>query len=170
MVVRRPLSSAHSASLSAPSRSPASGFSHTTCLPTRSASRTSGGCRSFAVVTWTTSTVGSRSGARSATVAVPLSGPTTSMPMLFSASACAFPALPAPTTSARCVTCGIVAARVPQNPEPAHIAPFPAPPYGEQPEQLGDLLRPPYDVISPEDRDRLYAQSPHNFVRAEFPN
>src|SRR5256885_3269590 len=169
MVVWRPLSCAHSASFSAPSRSPASGFSHTTCLPARSASRTRGGCRSFAVVTWTTSTAGSRSGARSATVAVPLSGPTTSIPMLLSASACAFPALPAPTTSARWVTYGIVAARVPQNPEVADVAPFRALRYGEQPEQLGQLLCPPYDVVSTEDRDRLYAQSPHNFVRAEFP-
>src|SRR6266480_3881437 len=169
MVVWRPLSFDHSASFSAPSRSLASGFSHTTCLPTRRASRTSGGCRSLAVVTCTTSIGGSRSGARSATVAVPLTGPTTSIPMLLSASACAFPALPAPTTSARWVTYGIVAARVPQNPEVADVAPFRALRYGEQPEQLGDLLCPPYDVISAEQRDHLYAQSPHNFVRVEFP-
>src|SRR2546423_11234580 len=169
MVVRRPLRSAHSASFSAPSRSPASGFSHTTCLPARSASRTRGGCRSFAVVTCTTSTAGSRSGARSATVAVPLSGPTTSMPMLSSAGASAFPALPAPTTSARCVTSGIVVARVPQNPDVADVAPFKALRYGEQPEPLGELLCPPYDVISPDERERLYTLSPHNFVRIEFP-
>src|SRR5438270_2288038 len=168
-VVLRPDRLARAASRSALPRSPASGFSQTTCLPLRSASRTSGGCRSFAVVTCTTSTSGSRSGAGSATVAVPLSGPTTAMPRLLSASACAFPALPAPTTSARCVTCGIVAARVPQNPDVADVAPFRALRYGEQPEPPGELLCPPYDVISPEDRDRLYGQSPNNFVRVEFP-
>src|SRR5437762_3509794 len=124
MVVWRPLSFDHSASFSAPSRSLASGFSHTTCLPTRRASRTSGGCRSFAVVTCTTSIAGSRSGNRSATVAVPLTGPTTSTPMLLSASACAFPALPAPTTSARCATTGIVVARVRQNRGMAEVAAF----------------------------------------------
>ena len=51
----------------------------------------------------------------------------------------------------------------------ADVAPFRALRYGEQPEPVGDLLCPPYDVISPEERDRLYAQSPHNFVRIEFP-
>jgi uncharacterized protein (DUF1015 family) len=51
----------------------------------------------------------------------------------------------------------------------ADVAPFRALRYSEQPEPLGGLLCPPYDVISPEDRDRLYAQSPHNFVRVEFP-
>ncbi|TME28376.1 MAG: DUF1015 domain-containing protein, partial [Chloroflexi bacterium] len=100
---------------------------------------------------------------------MPLSGPTTSMPMLARASACAFPALPAPTTSARCVTSGIVAARVPQNPDVADVAPFRALRYSEQPEQLGQLLCPPYDVISTDERERLYGQSPHNFVRVEFP-
>lgn len=51
----------------------------------------------------------------------------------------------------------------------ADVAPFRALRYGEQSEPLGELLCPPYDVISPEERDRLYAQSPHNFVRIEFP-
>jgi uncharacterized protein (DUF1015 family) len=51
----------------------------------------------------------------------------------------------------------------------ADVAPFRALRYGEAPEELGLLLCPPYDVISPEERDRLYAQSPHNFVRVEFP-
>jgi uncharacterized protein (DUF1015 family) len=51
----------------------------------------------------------------------------------------------------------------------ADVAPFRALRYGEQPEPLGELLCPPYDVISPEERDRLYEQSPHNFVRVEFP-
>src|SRR5437879_10356554 len=112
---------------------------------------------------------GSRSGNRSATVAVPLTGPTTSTPMLLSASACAFPALPAPTTSARCATSGIVVARVLQNRTMAEVAAFKALRYGDQAEPLGELLCPPYDVISPEERDRLYAQNPHNFVRIEFP-
>ena len=58
---------------------------------------------------------------------------------------------------------------MPQNPDVADVAPFRALRYGEQPEPLGQLLCPPYDVISAEDRDRLYGQSPHNFVRIEFP-
>ena len=51
----------------------------------------------------------------------------------------------------------------------ADVGPFKALRYGDQPESLGDLLCPPYDVISAEERERLYAQSPHNFVRIEFP-
>jgi uncharacterized protein (DUF1015 family) len=51
----------------------------------------------------------------------------------------------------------------------ADVAPFKALRYGDQPEPLGDLLCPPYDVISPEERERLHEQSPHNFVRIEFP-
>jgi uncharacterized protein (DUF1015 family) len=51
----------------------------------------------------------------------------------------------------------------------AEVAAFRALRYSEQPEPLGQLLCPPYDVIGPEDRDRLYGQSPHNFVRVEFP-
>src|ERR1700716_156339 len=113
--------------------------------------------------------VGSRSGASSATVAVPLSGPTTSMPMLSSASAWAFPALPAPTTSARCVTRRLSPLACRRILTMADVAPFKALRYGERPEPLGDLLCPPYDVISPEERERLYAVSPHNFVRIEFP-
>jgi uncharacterized protein (DUF1015 family) len=58
---------------------------------------------------------------------------------------------------------------VPQNSAVADVAAFRALRYGEQPEPLGQLLCPPYDVIAPEERDRLYAQSPHNFVRVEFP-
>src|SRR5690348_4504456 len=113
--------------------------------------------------------VGSRSGARSATVAVPLNGPTTATPTLSSAAACALPALPAPTTSARCVTPELSRSRVGQNPGMADVGPFKALRYGDQPEPLGDLLCPPYDVISAEERDRLYGLSPHNFVRVEFP-
>jgi uncharacterized protein (DUF1015 family) len=58
---------------------------------------------------------------------------------------------------------------VPQNRDVADIAPFRALRYAEQSEQLGELLCPPYDVISPAERERLYGQSPHNFVRVEFP-
>jgi uncharacterized protein (DUF1015 family) len=58
---------------------------------------------------------------------------------------------------------------VPQNRDVADVAPFRALRYSEQAEQLGQLLCPPYDVISPELRDRLYGQSPHNFIRIEFP-
>ena len=35
--------------------------------------------------------------------------------------------------------------------------------------RLSDLLCPPYDVISPEQRARLEARSPHNFIRVELP-
>jgi uncharacterized protein (DUF1015 family) len=58
---------------------------------------------------------------------------------------------------------------VPQNPDVADVASFRALRYGGQPEQLGELLCPPYDVITPQERDRLYELSPHNFVRIEFP-
>jgi uncharacterized protein (DUF1015 family) len=34
---------------------------------------------------------------------------------------------------------------------------------------LSDLICPPYDVIDEVARERLYARSPHNFVRIEFP-
>jgi uncharacterized protein (DUF1015 family) len=34
---------------------------------------------------------------------------------------------------------------------------------------LGDVICPPYDVISDPLRDELYARSPHNFVRIEYP-
>jgi len=34
---------------------------------------------------------------------------------------------------------------------------------------LSDLICPPYDVIDESERERLYARSPHNFVRIEFP-
>ena len=51
----------------------------------------------------------------------------------------------------------------------AEIAPLRALRYADQSEPLGDLLCPPYDVISDEERDRLYVLSPHNFVRVEHP-
>ena len=34
---------------------------------------------------------------------------------------------------------------------------------------LSDLICPPYDVIDDAERERLYARSPNNFVRIEFP-
>lgn len=34
---------------------------------------------------------------------------------------------------------------------------------------LADLICPPYDVIDESERERLYARSPQNFVRIEFP-
>jgi uncharacterized protein (DUF1015 family) len=51
----------------------------------------------------------------------------------------------------------------------ADVAAFRAIRYQAQSDELGALLCPPYDVITPEDRDGLYARSPHNFVRIEFP-
>src|SRR2546426_12829874 len=60
-------------------------------------------------------------------------------------------------------------ARVPQNREVAEIAPLRALRYADQSEPLGDLLCPPYDVISDAERDRLYGLSPYNFVRVEHP-
>ena len=56
----RPELAARSASRCAPSRSVASGFSQTTCLPAASAASASGRCRWFGVQTWTTSTSESR--------------------------------------------------------------------------------------------------------------
>lgn len=35
---------------------------------------------------------------------------------------------------------------------------------------LSDLICPPYDVIDDAERERLYARSPHNFVRIEYPS
>ena len=34
---------------------------------------------------------------------------------------------------------------------------------------LSGQICPPYDVIDDKERDRLYARSPYNFVRIEFP-
>ena len=38
-----------------------------------------------------------------------------------------------------------------------------------RPIPLSDLICPPYDVIDEAERERLYARSPYNFVRIEFP-
>lgn len=51
----------------------------------------------------------------------------------------------------------------------AEIAAFRALRYAEPAGPLGDLLCPPYDVISEDERERLYGLSPQNFVRVEFP-
>ena len=58
---------------------------------------------------------------------------------------------------------------MPQNREVAEIAPLRALRFADQAGPLGDLLCPPYDVISDAERDRLYGLSPHNFVRVEYP-
>ena len=47
----------------------------------------------------------------------------------------------------------------------AHIAPFRAARYTSEAGPLEDLVAPPYDVISPEEQQRLCALSPHNVVR-----
>jgi uncharacterized protein (DUF1015 family) len=49
------------------------------------------------------------------------------------------------------------------------IAPFPGVFYN--PKKIRDLTRvvtPPYDVISPEEQEKLYRKSPYNFVRLDF--
>lgn len=51
----------------------------------------------------------------------------------------------------------------------AELAPFRALRYSEQAGPLGDLLSPPYDVISDAERERLAGLHPHNFVRIELP-
>jgi len=48
----------------------------------------------------------------------------------------------------------------------AEFAPFRALRYDGA---LADVICPPYDVIDDAARERLYAKSPHNFVRVEFP-
>src|SRR5207248_8623432 len=52
----------------------------------------------------------------------------------------------------------------------AEIAPYRALLY--DPERAGSLdrlLAPPYDVVSPAERARLFAKSPYNFVRVDLP-
>jgi uncharacterized protein (DUF1015 family) len=51
----------------------------------------------------------------------------------------------------------------------ADILPFRALRYSEGSGPLGDLICPPYDVISDEERERLYGLGPDNFVRIEYP-
>ena len=52
----------------------------------------------------------------------------------------------------------------------ADVRPFPALRYRDSAGGLGDLVAPPYDVISPEEREALLARSPHNAVRLELPD
>jgi len=47
--------------------------------------------------------------------------------------------------------------------------PFPGIRYASPDGRLDAVIAPPYDVISPEDRDRLMRSSPHNAVRVELP-
>jgi uncharacterized protein (DUF1015 family) len=48
------------------------------------------------------------------------------------------------------------------------IRPFRALRYDTRRVELGKVLAPPYDVVSAEDRDRLYERDPHNAVRLEL--
>src|SRR6266571_458577 len=48
----------------------------------------------------------------------------------------------------------------------AVVEPFAALRFGGLP--LADVLAPPYDVISPDEQDRLYARSPYNVIRLEL--
>src|SRR5262249_38385307 len=52
----------------------------------------------------------------------------------------------------------------------AEIVPFRALLYDPQRAgSLDNLLSPPYDVVSPAERERLAAKSPYNFVRVDLP-
>jgi uncharacterized protein (DUF1015 family) len=51
----------------------------------------------------------------------------------------------------------------------AVVKPFRAVRYGEPAGPLEALVAPPYDVVSPEQRERLAAQSPHNVVHLTLP-
>ncbi len=48
----------------------------------------------------------------------------------------------------------------------AEVAPFTGLRFAGPP--LGDVIAPPYDVISPDEQDRLYARSPYNVIRLEL--
>src|SRR5689334_18084384 len=52
----------------------------------------------------------------------------------------------------------------------AEVKPFRAVRYGEPAGPLEALVAPPYDVISPEQRDELRARSPHNVVHLTLPD
>jgi uncharacterized protein (DUF1015 family) len=52
----------------------------------------------------------------------------------------------------------------------AEVKPFRAVRYGEQAGPLESLVAPPFDVISPADRDELLARSPHNVVHLTLPD
>ena len=50
----------------------------------------------------------------------------------------------------------------------AEIIPFRGLLYNPSKVSIQDVLAPPYDVITPEHRESLYRQSPHNIVRIDF--
>ena len=52
----------------------------------------------------------------------------------------------------------------------ADVRPFLALRYRDSAGALGDLIAPPYDVISPAEREALLARSPYNAVRLELPD
>jgi uncharacterized protein (DUF1015 family) len=52
----------------------------------------------------------------------------------------------------------------------AELKPFRAVRYGERAGPLESLVAPPYDVISPPERDKLAARSPHNVVHLSLPS
>jgi uncharacterized protein (DUF1015 family) len=52
----------------------------------------------------------------------------------------------------------------------AEVKPFRAVRYGEQAGPLEALVAPPYDVISPEQREQLQARSPYNVVHLTLPD
>ena len=52
----------------------------------------------------------------------------------------------------------------------AEVKPFRALRYGEQAGRLADLVAPPYDVISPADREEYLARSPYNVVHLTLPD
>jgi uncharacterized protein (DUF1015 family) len=52
----------------------------------------------------------------------------------------------------------------------AEVKPFRAVRYGERAGPLEALVAPPYDVISPEERDELLARDPHNVVHLTLPD
>ncbi|MFL5978529.1 MAG: DUF1015 family protein, partial [Gaiellaceae bacterium] len=52
----------------------------------------------------------------------------------------------------------------------AQVKPFRAVHYGERAGPLEALVAPPYDVISPPERDELAARSPHNVVHLTVPD
>src|ERR671933_1027340 len=51
----------------------------------------------------------------------------------------------------------------------AEVKPFRAVRYGEQAGPLEALVAPPYDVISPEQREQFQARSPYNVVHLTLP-
>jgi uncharacterized protein (DUF1015 family) len=56
-----------------------------------------------------------------------------------------------------------------QNPKPmAEIIPFRGLLYDASKVSIEDVVAPPYDIITPEERESLYRKSPHNIVRIDF--